>query len=215
MTDVKDMGLPTITMNALLDHGVKTSDEVSRIPRRELRHRIPMMGNMGVAAIDAYFEKHHPMTDELEGAPETIQKHMVTRFLGWKLPEDFNPDNGVSFKATFNDWMDNPPKCNPVGTNLFNVDQTTEMVRYLLEGCPTSDARIAELAAQLEEAETNIDLKADWIEATMNDMGRDEQRIAELEAVMHNLMVAYKGCNGEDHPSYEAADRALKADTTP
>lgn len=25
-------------------------------------------------------------------------RHMVNRFLGWKLPESFNPDGGVTFK---------------------------------------------------------------------------------------------------------------------
>lgn len=30
-------------------------------------------------------------------------KHMVSRFLGWKLPKNFNPDAGISFKAEFNE----------------------------------------------------------------------------------------------------------------
>jgi hypothetical protein len=26
-------------------------------------------------------------------------KHMANRFLGWKLPSNFSPDAGISFKA--------------------------------------------------------------------------------------------------------------------
>lgn len=60
-------------------------------------------------------------------------KHMVDRFLCWKLPEDFNPDGGISFKKTFNDHLPQPQKHEPVGTNLFSADQATAMVRYLVE----------------------------------------------------------------------------------
>ena len=64
-------------------------------------------------------------------------KHMVDRFLRWRLPENFNPDAGISFKATYNE---NSPfgaqKHEPVGTNLFSAPQADEMVRHMLEGMP-------------------------------------------------------------------------------
>jgi len=63
-------------------------------------------------------------------------KHMVDRFLSWKLPQNFNPDGGVSFKATFNEHTAHPMKHEPSGTNLFDAVQATEMVRYMLEGLP-------------------------------------------------------------------------------
>ena len=64
-------------------------------------------------------------------------KHMASRFLGWRLPEDFHPDAGISFKPTFNDHMPfGPQKHNPSGTNLFNFTQAVEMVRYMAEGMP-------------------------------------------------------------------------------
>lgn len=56
---------------------------------------------------------------------EQIQQ-MVNRFLGWKLPEDFSPDAGISFT---------PPKNNawwPIGTNLLTATQAEQMVRYLV-----------------------------------------------------------------------------------
>ena len=62
-------------------------------------------------------------------------EHMAQRFLRWRLPEDFNPDNGISFKATFNDHMPfGPMKCNPSGTDLFNYDQAKAMVLHMIEG---------------------------------------------------------------------------------
>lgn len=63
-------------------------------------------------------------------------KHMVDRFLGWKLPENFNPDGGISFKKTFNEHTDHPMKHEPSGTNLLDAMQAEEMVRYMIEGMP-------------------------------------------------------------------------------
>lgn len=65
-------------------------------------------------------------------------KHMVDRFLGWRLPENFNPDAGISFKATFNEHTDHPMKHEPTGTNLLDATQADAMVRYMLEGVPPS-----------------------------------------------------------------------------
>lgn len=61
-------------------------------------------------------------------------KHMVDRFLCWKLPANFNPDAGISFKATFNEHTDHPMRHEPTGTNLFDAVQADAMVRYMLEG---------------------------------------------------------------------------------
>lgn len=66
-------------------------------------------------------------------------KHMVNRFLGWKLPENFNPDAGITFNPYYNvEWNAKhgrpPAKYEPIGTNLLSATQAEEMVRYLLEG---------------------------------------------------------------------------------
>lgn len=61
-------------------------------------------------------------------------KHMVERFLRWRLPEDFCPDAGISFKAEFNQHTPWPSKHEPVGTNLFGYSQAEAMVRHMLEG---------------------------------------------------------------------------------
>ena len=61
-------------------------------------------------------------------------KYMVDRFLGWKLPENFNPDGGVSFKKVRNEHTAYPAKNEPVGTNLLDAVQAEEMVRYLIDG---------------------------------------------------------------------------------
>ena len=61
-------------------------------------------------------------------------KRMVLRFLQWRLPADFAPDGGISFKATFNEHTAHPMRHEPVGTNLFNAVQAEAMVRHMLEG---------------------------------------------------------------------------------
>lgn len=57
---------------------------------------------------------------------------MVDRFLQWKLPADFAPDAGISFKPTFNEHTTHPMRHEPVGTNLFNAVQAEAMVRHML-----------------------------------------------------------------------------------
>lgn len=66
-------------------------------------------------------------------------KHMVNRFLGWRLPENFNPDGGVSFKKMFNEHTDHPMRHEPSGTNLLDATQAAAMVRYMVEGVPNGD----------------------------------------------------------------------------
>ena len=63
---------------------------------------------------------------------DEIIKQITNRFLGWKLPEDFSPDAGISFKSDFNENTKYPMKHKPVGTNLFNYSQAENMVKYIL-----------------------------------------------------------------------------------
>lgn len=68
-------------------------------------------------------------------------KHMVNRFLGWRLPENFSPDAGISFKpeynVEYNAAQGKPPERHqPIGTNLFAADQAEAMIRYMAEGMP-------------------------------------------------------------------------------
>ena len=68
-------------------------------------------------------------------------KHMVDRFLSWKLPDDFRPDAGISFKAEFNENTPFPMKHEPSGTNLLDARQAEAMIRYLLEDLPAPQLR--------------------------------------------------------------------------
>jgi hypothetical protein len=53
--------------------------------------------------------------------------YMVDRFLTWRLPDNFNPDGGVSFdKGRLH------PAHWPVGTNLLDHTQATAMVRHMI-----------------------------------------------------------------------------------
>lgn len=61
-------------------------------------------------------------------------KHMVNRFLGWKLPENFNPDDGISFEPIAGKDGPFPFRRTPSGTNLFDATQADAMVRYMMEG---------------------------------------------------------------------------------
>lgn len=60
-------------------------------------------------------------------------KQMVNRFLQWKLPDDFYPDNGIHFSPFHKGLGGKPVKNEPVGTNLLTATQAEEMIRYILE----------------------------------------------------------------------------------
>lgn len=72
-------------------------------------------------------------------------KHMVDRFLMWKLPEHFSPDNGISFERIAGANGPHPFKREPSGTNLFDATQANTMVRYMLEGLPPEKASLEDL----------------------------------------------------------------------
>ena len=55
---------------------------------------------------------------------------MVSRFLSWRLPENFSPDCGISFTRI------NHPTSWPVGTNLFTAEQAKAMILHMLAAAP-------------------------------------------------------------------------------
>jgi hypothetical protein len=84
-------------------------------------------------------------------------KHMVQRFLCWRLPDDFHPDCGINFIKTVpvEPGLDLPTHTfEPVGTNLLTAVQAEAMVRHMLEGLPASvseETRTALLRAPTTE----------------------------------------------------------------
>lgn len=58
--------------------------------------------------------------------PFKVTDEMVTRFLGWRLPDDFDPDCGITFKKL------NHPTSWPIGTNLLNATQARAMLEHVL-----------------------------------------------------------------------------------
>ena len=63
-------------------------------------------------------------------------KHMVNRFLGYRLPENFRPDGGVTFEKFGNKGTPYQYEHQPSGTNLLDAVQAEAMVRHMIEGMP-------------------------------------------------------------------------------
>lgn len=65
-------------------------------------------------------------------------KRAVSRFLSWRLPDDFAPDGGISFKRESD--YDHPQlgrtKFEPVGTNLLHAGQAEAMIKHILAVTP-------------------------------------------------------------------------------
>lgn len=68
-------------------------------------------------------------------------KHMVDRFLGWKLPRNFSPDGGISFDPIANPGWEFESRREPTGTNLLDATQADAMVRYMIYGLQPSPPR--------------------------------------------------------------------------
>jgi hypothetical protein len=62
---------------------------------------------------------------------------LVDRFLRWKLPENFNPDGGISFEPYGNPGTPQEYRRSPSGTNLFDAPQAEAMIRHILGTEPT------------------------------------------------------------------------------
>lgn len=71
------------------------------------------------------------MKSDLEMNDQQI-KHMVDRFLSWKLPADFAPDGGIAFDPIIHLGTEHQSRREPVGTNLFTATQAEEMVRHMV-----------------------------------------------------------------------------------
>lgn len=69
-------------------------------------------------------------------------KKAVDRFLGWRLPKDFSPDCGISFKreSDYEHPTYGRSKYEPTGTNLLTAEQAKAMFEYVLDGAwPASE----------------------------------------------------------------------------
>lgn len=63
-------------------------------------------------------------------------EHMVQRFLRWKLPENFNPDNGISAeRPNYGPGV----QWEPTGTNLLDYDQAKAMVQHMAAEMPAAE----------------------------------------------------------------------------
>lgn len=61
-----------------------------------------------------------------------VTDEMVSRFLSWKLPKDFNPDCGITFDPICNKGNPYESRREPIGTNLFSGEQARAMLEHVL-----------------------------------------------------------------------------------
>lgn len=67
---------------------------------------------------------------------KTMIDKMVDKFLGWKLPQDFGPDCGISFTPFH---PNGTTRYEPIGTNLLTADQARAMVKHMLADAMPAD----------------------------------------------------------------------------
>lgn len=151
--------------------------------------------------------------------PEQIDA-IVGRFLAWKLPDNFNPDGGIT--ATRPNYAPEV-KWELRGTNLLDYQQAKEMVLHILEGL-NFRAHLHEpaqtAAVKLEEVEARFArVKADPSPENIAKLGRSIRRlhrfgasvftevlgftIAETNEQGDTGVVAFSGGGPKDDPEEE------------
>lgn len=95
-------------------------------------------GNVEPAPWKDIADEYRPMWEAIAAKfTETRVQTMVNRFLGWKLPANFGPDAGISFKPYMPQQTPDSHLW-PVGTNLLTADQARAMFEHAL-GVPAVD----------------------------------------------------------------------------
>jgi hypothetical protein len=82
------------------------------------------------------------------------------------------------------------------------------MTDAIIKALPDYDAQ----QARIKELEANINVKADWIDRTMSDMGADAQKIKELEMALLVADAAYDA--GYDDEWLDSYIRKRNGETT-
>ena len=85
-------------------------------------------------------------------------KHMVDRFLSWRLPDNFRPDVDCLRSGGDAD-SDYAYTRKPTGTNLLDATQAEAMVRHMLDGLPASRDRGELVAADTTAMLTIADVR--------------------------------------------------------
>jgi hypothetical protein len=134
-------------------------------------------------------------------------KHMVNRFLQWRLPANFAPDNGVSFKQVIYDGMspENQAAHWPVGTNLLDATQAEAMVRHMVEGLSAPPSVVTAARELLEACLADFGEPDDWPdnEAVSSGDGGDS---AVKFGMLRNLHTALSALPPASSSAVQAAD---------
>lgn len=106
-------------------------------------------------------------------------KHMVAQFLNWRLPANFNPDNGITFEPLGNKGTANEYRHDPVGTNLLDATQAEAMVLHMIDNYQNDEiiqlktikeAALALSTAMVDSEELGADYELvdeEWIKLTV------------------------------------------------
>jgi hypothetical protein len=96
---------------------------------------------------------------------------MVNRFLGWKLPEQFYPDCGITF--THNETWGPYPNNWPIGTNLLTADQAKGMFEYVLQDLISTPTPPSAEQSKINSIECQEDIYKNGVSVGLFDMGKE------------------------------------------
>lgn len=114
----------------------------------------------------------------------TVTDEMVDRFLSWKLPDDFCPDAGITFKRTYNEASPFGPSTHePIGTNLLTAEQARAMLEHVLSS-PTHERAAPAPEPQAEWVSVPAEPTAEMCIAAVRKLMEDRGGAVAWEDVM-------------------------------
>lgn len=131
-------------------------------------------------------------------------RYMTTRFLGWRLPEDFRPDGGVKFEPVTNAGTAYENRYEPVGTNLLTGVQAEVMIRHILDGLPSGE--VERLNQRVVDAQACATVLADEVDRLTKERGQMVETIRTARQALKN---------GSHDAAFAILDSSLDAEPEP
>jgi hypothetical protein len=133
---------------------------------------------------------------------QTSIDEMVDRFLSWRLPNRFSPDNYISFDRERAERMrdDTNGLSWPMGTNLLTADEAKQMLKHVIG--PTLSSALKQKFEQ--PAQTGEETNAEGYPGIVHDFETVREALVSLVAVARRYLPDY-----DEHPEVQKADDAL------
>lgn len=144
---------------AMIREALQQARDYISIPSAEYRRKYNLPPNDYCQSEERLIELMDAALAATQEGQKLVTDEMVNRFLNWKLPENFSPDCGISFKKMHSEngpW--GPQKHEPTGTNLFDANQARAMLEYVFEQRQEGQKPVAYVVQSLRDGSIGAEI---------------------------------------------------------